>query len=56
VRHQQEAHSSDASMSPAAYGEMESVINALAVSCEPRMGSKRVAGGVLPTDQSPSKR
>jgi hypothetical protein len=43
-------------MSAAAYREMESVINASAVLCKLRMGSKRTASRVLPIDQSLSKR
>jgi hypothetical protein len=50
VRHQQEVHSSDATMSTAVYKDIKS-INALAAICKPRTESKRAAGEAHPTDK-----
>jgi hypothetical protein len=50
VRHQREAHSSDATMSTAVYKDIKS-INASAAICKPGTGSKRAAGEAHPTDK-----
>jgi hypothetical protein len=50
VGHQREAHSSDATRSPAVYKDIKS-INASAAIYKPRTGSKRAAGEAHPTDK-----
>jgi hypothetical protein len=50
VRHQREAHSSNATISTAVHKDIRS-INSLAAICKPRTGSKRAAGKAHPTDK-----